>query len=341
MGKRSFFDAIILIFAMAISLAASQEAQEASKCDPEHLRGCYDKKEAMKLKGIAIGVILVASMAGVSLPLFSRLVPVFGPEKNLFAVVKAFASGVILATGFMHVLPDSLSNLESDCLPTSPWHEFPFSTFIAMVCAVGTLMMDSFSMAFHRRTQQKTVDVVVQRGVTPPTLPTHIPAHGHEHFLTVLPSSRTTDEASDTTLNRNRVIAQVLEMGIVVHSVVIGLCMGASQSPCAIKPLVAALSFHQFFEGMGLGGCIFQCYGTDCHRSSKCLFCRTAYLHGACGSLGSRLHGAKASGKRQAPRLGISGRSAWAGSYVIHVEVGIVLELTVRRNMRLIQSTYM
>ncbi|XP_078437489.1 fe(2+) transport protein 1-like isoform X1 [Wolffia australiana] len=258
MGKRSFFDAIILIFAMAISLAASQEAQEASKCDPEHLRGCYDKKEAMKLKGIAIGVILVASMAGVSLPLFSRLVPVFGPEKNLFAVVKAFASGVILATGFMHVLPDSLSNLESDCLPTSPWHEFPFSTFIAMVCAVGTLMMDSFSMAFHRRTQQKTVDVVVQRGVTPPTLPTHIPAHGHEHFLTVLPSSRTTDEASDTTLNRNRVIAQVLEMGIVVHSVVIGLCMGASQSPCAIKPLVAALSFHQFFEGMGLGGCIFQ-----------------------------------------------------------------------------------
>ncbi|XP_020258269.1 fe(2+) transport protein 1-like, partial [Asparagus officinalis] len=49
-----------------------------------------------------------------------------------------------------------------------------------------------------------------------------------------------------------------LEMGIVVHSVVIGLSMGASQSPCTIRPLVAALCFHQLFEGMGLGGCILQ-----------------------------------------------------------------------------------
>jgi zinc transporter 1/2/3 len=57
--------------------------------------------------------------------------------------------------------------------------------------------------------------------------------------------------------------AQVLEMGIVVHSVVIGLGMGASQNVCTIRPLVAALCFHQpachqLFEGMGLGGCILQ-----------------------------------------------------------------------------------
>ena len=47
-------------------------------------------------------------------------------------------------------------------------------------------------------------------------------------------------------------------MGIVVHSVVIGLGMGASQSVCTIRPLVAAMCFHQLFEGMGLGGCILQ-----------------------------------------------------------------------------------
>ncbi|XP_078437447.1 fe(2+) transport protein 1-like [Wolffia australiana] len=260
MGKRNLFVAMILIFlGMAISVAASQEAQEASECDPEHLRECYDKKEAMKLKGIAIGVILVASMAGVSLPLFSRLVPALGPEKNLFAVVKAFASGVILATGFMHVLPDSLSNLESDCLPTSPWHEFPFSTFIAMVCAVGTLMMDSFSMAVHHRRQQAKVDVVLEgEEMTSAAPPTHIHGHGHGHFLGAVAASGTKEESLDATIKRRRVIAQVLEMGIIVHSVVIGLSMGASQSPCTIKPLVTAICFHQFFEGMGLGGCILQ-----------------------------------------------------------------------------------
>ena len=53
---------------------------------------------------------------------------------------------------------------------------------------------------------------------------------------------------------------QVLELGIVVHSVIIGISLGASQSSETIKPLMAALSFHQFFEGMGLGGCIVQVY---------------------------------------------------------------------------------
>ena len=51
---------------------------------------------------------------------------------------------------------------------------------------------------------------------------------------------------------------QVLELGIVSHSVIIGLSLGVSQSPCTIKPLIAALSFHQFFEGFALGGCICQ-----------------------------------------------------------------------------------
>ncbi len=45
---------------------------------------------------------------------------------------------------------------------------------------------------------------------------------------------------------------QVLELGIVVHSVIIGISLGASQSVDTIRPLLAALSFHQFFEGMGL-----------------------------------------------------------------------------------------
>lgn len=45
-----------------------------------------------------------------------------------------------------------------------------------------------------------------------------------------------------------------------VHSVIIGVSLGASESPKTIKPLVAALTFHQFFEGMGLGGCICQVF---------------------------------------------------------------------------------
>ena len=67
-------------------------------------------------------------------------------------------------------------------------------------------------------------------------------SHGHSH--------------GSTELIRRRIVSQVLEIGIVVHSVIIGISLGASQSVDTIKPLMAALSFHQFFEGLGLGGCI-------------------------------------------------------------------------------------
>lgn len=51
---------------------------------------------------------------------------------------------------------------------------------------------------------------------------------------------------------------QVLELGIVSHSIIIGVSLGVSESPCTIRPLLVALSFHQFFEGFALGGCISQ-----------------------------------------------------------------------------------
>ncbi|KAL2632506.1 hypothetical protein R1flu_003985 [Riccia fluitans] len=54
------------------------------------------------------------------------------------------------------------------------------------------------------------------------------------------------------------VISQVLELGIVAHSVIIGVSLGVSNSPCTVRPLFGALCFHQFFEGFALGGCISQ-----------------------------------------------------------------------------------
>lgn len=43
-----------------------------------------------------------------------------------------------------------------------------------------------------------------------------------------------------------------------LHSVILGISLGVSRSSKTIKPLVAVLTIHQFFEGIGLGGCISQ-----------------------------------------------------------------------------------
>lgn len=82
----------------------------------------------------------------------------------------------------------------------------------------------------------------------------------HEHVHGHVGHTHGVGSISDEGLARIRhvVIAQVLELGIVAHSVIIGIALGVSNSPCTIRPLLAALSFHQFFEGFALGGCISQ-----------------------------------------------------------------------------------
>lgn len=57
---------------------------------------------------------------------------------------------------------------------------------------------------------------------------------------------------------KQRLVAQVLEIGVVFYPVALGLMMGVPHNLCTIKALVAALVLHHFFEGIELGGCMAQ-----------------------------------------------------------------------------------
>ena len=54
--------------------------------------------------------------AGVGLPLLSKRVRWFATDSAAFAVGRAFAAGVVLATGFVHLFPDAYENLTDPCL---------------------------------------------------------------------------------------------------------------------------------------------------------------------------------------------------------------------------------
>ncbi|XP_015694928.2 zinc transporter 8-like [Oryza brachyantha] len=245
-----------------------------------------DRARARALKIVAFFSIMVCGALGCGLPVLGRRVPALRPDGDVFFLVKAFAAGVILATGFVHILPDAFESLSSDCLAGGPWKRFPFAGFGAMVGAIGTLVVDTLATGYFTRAHFKkgtaaaaaaaasavTADVEKQSAaVTQQHHPhrhddgeeheghvhvhTHS-THGHAHGSSALVAAVGEDDKEQTL--RHRVISQVLELGIVVHSVIIGISLGASQSPDTIKPLVVALSFHQMFEGMGLGGCIVQ-----------------------------------------------------------------------------------
>ncbi|KAJ3669049.1 hypothetical protein LUZ60_010999 [Juncus effusus] len=251
-----------------------------SGCDCSTDKSLTDKPRARNLHIVAIFAILGAGAVGCTIPSLGKRFPILSPEKDFFFLIKAFAAGVILATGFIHILPDGYDRLTSACLPESPWQNFPFASFIAMVTAIMTLMIDTLASGYFQRKHfnkhaamvtnleaGETTDHDAQSHVHMHTHATHNhdaheshvhmhthATHGHAHGW----ADGQGEIEGSLQILRNRITAEIFELGIIVHSVIIGLSLGASQTPSVIKPLIAALTFHQFFEGMGLGACIVQ-----------------------------------------------------------------------------------
>ncbi|XP_020980592.1 zinc transporter 5-like [Arachis duranensis] len=236
---------VLLIYGILILLVVPSVV--VSECTCDESKEVQDKGKSLKLKIAAIISILIASTIGVCIPFLGKLIPAISPEKDIFLLIKAFAAGVILATGFIHVLPDAFENLTSPCLHDHPWGDFPFTGFVAMCTSMGTLMVDAYATAYFQKSHFQEAQVETSTD-TEKDLHLH-ETHAHAHGFVPSKSSE---------LLRHRVISQVLELGIVVHSIVIGITLGASMSSETIRPLVAALTFHQFFEGIGLGSCITQ-----------------------------------------------------------------------------------
>jgi len=241
----------------------SSSSNSSSSCSSA-IESCFDKDLALKLRIGALFSILVAGAVGVCFPILGKSFKALSPERDAFLVLKAFAAGVILSTGFVHVLPDAFNSLTSSCLSESPWAKFPFAGFVSMLGALFTLLIDFTASAYYQRlagafsaTTNTSEDPAKPAESANRVHDDIYRDHGHGHAHAHGDGDQDSLEAGNTKV-RQRVVSQVLEAGIVAHSVIIGIALGASQVPCTIRPLFGALTFHQFFEGMGLGGCIAQ-----------------------------------------------------------------------------------
>ncbi|XP_022948010.1 zinc transporter 6, chloroplastic [Cucurbita moschata] len=234
-------------------------------CSTDFIRdsACRDGHAAAHLKFISIFLIFFTSVIGVSLPV---LLTRFFHGKPLYdkaiLIIKCFAAGVILATSLVHVLPDAFDAL-SDCQVASqhPWRDFPFCGLVTMIGALLALLVDVTATSHVEHSHYNPVETEEKPRTD---------SAGDIGLLVSVDSKSEIGNLGGGSCHRRRegeeelvklkqkLVSQVLEIGIIFHSVIIGVTMGMSQNQCTIKPLVAALSFHQIFEGMGLGGCIAQ-----------------------------------------------------------------------------------
>lgn len=254
---------------------------------------CRNSAAASHLKLISMFVIFITSVVGISSPvILARSFQGKPAYDKALLVIKCFAAGVILSTSLVHVMPDAFDAL-ADCVVATrhPWKDFPFAGLVTLIGALLALLVDltatshahlhgggggyapldehkhnhghgkklgeSKLMAY--RVLEKEVEEDDGGGKSKVEMAA---ANGGEREsdekVVAVSVAVGAEEEEEMVKMRQRLVSQVLEIGIIFHSVIIGVTMGMSQNTCTIKPLVAALAFHQIFEGMGLGGCIAQ-----------------------------------------------------------------------------------
>ncbi|KAF2287011.1 hypothetical protein GH714_036962 [Hevea brasiliensis] len=194
-----------------------------TSCQSAEVNACRDDSAALALKLIAIASILLAGVVGIAIPLIGKQRRFLRTDGSLFVAAKAFAAGVILAP-------------------------------VLFTCSRYYERKQGLNRASEEQARVGSVDVAHHRDSHPhgqDACDGHVKDHGHGH-------NHRFSEGDEESGARHVAVSQILELGVVSHSVIIGLSLGVSQSPCTIRPLIAALSFHQFFEGFALGGCISQ-----------------------------------------------------------------------------------
>jgi len=195
-----------LLVVASLPLLAVADCDCEASTDEEN-----DKSRALTLKIVAIFCILVASSVGCAIPSLGRRFPALRPETDLFFAVKAFAAGVILATAFVHILPDAFDKLGSPCLVDGPWQKFPFTGLIAMLAAIATLVVDTIATGYFQRAHQaKTTAVVGDVETSGHAHGGHGHDHGHAHGMSSVVAAAATSNGDDSgQLIRHRVISQV------------------------------------------------------------------------------------------------------------------------------------
>lgn len=215
-----------------------------------------NKSEALKFKLVAIASVLGSGAVGVSLPLLGRKFESLRPENDMFFMIKAFAAGVILATGFVHILPDAFATLTSPCLGKNPWGKFPFAGLVAMTAAIGTLMVDTVATTFYKNvhftksSNNKQVSYVDEEAHGDDGnghdghvhVHTHA-THGHAHGAAPVDPSH---DVSLSDLVRQRIISQVC----IYASLII---LALSNYVLEITNWCVCMCVCVFFVGFGAG----------------------------------------------------------------------------------------
>ncbi|CAI5728906.1 unnamed protein product [Hyaloperonospora brassicae] len=200
----------------------------------------------------SIFIIFAVSAAGTLLPVVSQRISYCNTNSIIMEAIGAFAYGVVLATGLIHMVNEGIEKLSNECL--GPIVEDYGSLGLAFVLITLVLM--------HFIDCESSVFFGAQGSM--------LHGHGHDHGAPVTQEVFTTPDGLNYTpdeelyqvkphassahasTTRRKMATFIFEAGVLFHSVIIGIDLGVTTGS-EFNTLLAALCFHQFFEGIAIG----------------------------------------------------------------------------------------
>ncbi|KZT25203.1 ZIP-like iron-zinc transporter [Neolentinus lepideus HHB14362 ss-1] len=220
------------------------------------------------LRIASVFIIMACSTFGALFPVLARRTKWLNIPKPAFEFAKYFGSGVIIATAFIHLLDPAMAELGNPCLPSS-WGEYPYALAFCLVSIFSIFVVE---LVAFRWGSAKLAELGI-----PTDMHSHGfggPGHTHTHEDEKANEEATRPSDSESQLSdvdadykeglkasaaRNNVLdtpasqiigIAILEFGIILHSVLIGMTLAVDPS---FKILFVVIIFHQLFEGLGLG----------------------------------------------------------------------------------------
>ncbi|KAG1056073.1 hypothetical protein G6F43_001996 [Rhizopus delemar] len=212
----------------------------------------------MPMRVGALFIILATSAVGILGPIILHRIRPHqkGSVRDwILTAGKFFGTGVIIATAFIHMLPEALERFDSECIGEG-WHSY--HAFGGLFCLLASFALQIVELAAltnldniakkNLAAAQLAKGEVGEKGMENEKEIEHVHDHhgihedGHVHSAGFLENDQAIRNISTL----------VLELGILMHSIIIGITLGTTDND-EFTVLLIALVFHQFFEGIALG----------------------------------------------------------------------------------------
>ncbi|ORY65750.1 Zinc/iron permease, partial [Neocallimastix californiae] len=189
---------------------------------------------------VGIIAVLLCSFLGTILPIIFRNQSFFREDTLFFSCTKLFGTGVIIAVAFIHMV------IPAGQILTSKYTYEIFNekyTSFAGVFAILGIILTHIIQVYTSHFLYKNNDHHTHQNIT---------------YSSVSLSVDSDDNKNESELKK-QIICYLLEIGISLHSILIGIAFGMTNDEELIV-LMVALIFHQFFEGVSLSSVFIEAH---------------------------------------------------------------------------------